>query len=368
MPSARTNTAVVSKRAKALAGPTVGAGYARGLLHFAVSKGADREELLRRSQIAASDLEDLDNRIALDRYVALMNAGAALTDEPALALQYGEAVRMQEISIVGLICEACETTRDVGEQLNRYGRLVYDRADGKPSDLIRLVVNESGVWIEAITPIFSAHAFIIEAEFARLVWNTRAMFGALPYLKEHPFPLEVHFMHEAPSYRAEYERVFQAPVTFGARWNAMRIHEGFGSLRQPPVSRYVFGVLSERAQALLDSLESAKTVKGQVESLLIPDLHKGDPSVERVAEKMGLSRQTLYRKLKAEGATFEKLLDQLRHKMALHYLNGKKVSVNETAYLVGFSDPSAFSRAFKRWTGASPRAMRRGSTVEAAHG
>ena len=69
---------------------------------------------------------------------------------------------------------------------------------------------------------------------------------------------------------------------------------------------------------------------------------------------MGLSRQTLYRRLKAEGVSYGWLLDELRHRMALHYLNGKKVSVNEAAYLVGFSEPSAFSRAFKRWTGTPP--------------
>lgn len=74
-----------------------------------------------------------------------------------------------------------------------------------------------------------------------------------------------------------------------------------------------------------------------------------------IAGKPGLSRQTLFRKLKAEGVTFEKVLDELRHRLALYYLSGQKVSVNETAYLVGFSDPAAFSRAFKRWTGCSPR-------------
>jgi AraC-like DNA-binding protein len=121
-------------------------------------------------------------------------------------------------------------------------------------------------------------------------------------------------------------------------------------------SRYVFGILSAHAEALLKSLESSKTTRGRVESLLMPVLHTGEASMDLIARKLGLSRQTLFRKLRAEGVTFEKLLDELRHKLALHYLSGKKASVNETAYLVGFSDPAAFSRAFKRWTGASPRA------------
>jgi AraC-like DNA-binding protein len=102
-----------------------------------------------------------------------------------------------------------------------------------------------------------------------------------------------------------------------------------------------------------------------VESLLMPILHKGDVSVDAIASKMAMSRQTLFRKLKAEGVTFEKVLDELRYRLALDYLSAKKVSVNETAYLVGFSDPAAFSRAFKRWTGTSPREAR-GAAVRTA--
>jgi AraC-like DNA-binding protein len=78
-------------------------------------------------------------------------------------------------------------------------------------------------------------------------------------------------------------------------------------------------------------------------------------STRRLVGELGLSRQTLFRKLKAEGVMFQQVLDQLRHKLALHHLTTDKASVQRTARLVGFSDATAFSRAFKRWTGLSPR-------------
>ena len=105
---------------------------------------------------------------------------------------------------------------------------------------------------------------------------------------------------------------------------------------------------------------------GRVESLLMPILHKGEASMDAIADKMAVSRQTLFRQLKSEGTTFEKVLDELRHQLALQYLRGKKVSVNETAYLVGFSEPASFSRAFKRWTGRSPREVRAANGARAA--
>jgi AraC-like DNA-binding protein len=79
--------------------------------------------------------------------------------------------------------------------------------------------------------------------------------------------------------------------------------------------------------------------------------------IQDIAAGLGLSKASLYRRLADEGCGFEEVLDALRHRMALHYLSGRKVSVNETAYLVGFSDPTAFSRAFKRWTGATPGSL-----------
>src|SRR6185369_6836993 len=157
----------------------------------------------------------------------------------------------------------------------------------KTPDMLRVVRKGDALWMEALHPTFNHNLWVTESEFARLVWNTRIMFASNPEFQTIGFPLEIHFTHAEPNYRAEYDRIFGVPLVFGAAWNAMRIDERFLALRQPPISRYVFGVLSERAQMLLKSLESTTTTRGRVESLLIPTLHAGDPSIERIAQKMG---------------------------------------------------------------------------------
>ena len=95
----------------------------------------------------------------------------------------------------------------------------------------------------------------------------------------------------------------------------------------------------------------------EVEKRLEPLLASGEVGIERLARDLGYSRQTLYRRLKAEGITYEQLLDGLRHRLALRFLR-EGLSVKDAAYRLGFSDPAAFSRAFKRWTGTSPSDMR----------
>ena len=100
-------------------------------------------------------------------------------------------------------------------------------------------------------------------------------------------------------------------------------------------------------------------LRTQVERRIEALLASGEVRVERVARDLGYGRQTLYRRLKAEGATFETLLDGVRRRLALRLLREEGVSVKEAAYRLGFSDPSAFSRAFKRWTGSSPSSPNR---------
>ena len=328
---------------------TVAAGLARGLLDLAEAKGADRQGLARRAGIDPADLLDQDNRIPFARYVALMRAGKDLTGDPALALHYGETSDLAAISVVGLIGDASETMMEAFLQLGRYGRLVIE-VDG-PTPRLQVEMRGADAWLIDTRENPNDFPELTESTFARLICGPRR-FGVTQLARE------VRVTHPAPAYREEYERIYGAPVTFEAVENAIRVDSVWFTHRVQLQPRYVFGVLSEHANALLKSLEGSKTMRGRVESLLMPVLHTGRASMDQVAGKLALSRQTVFRRLKAEGVTFETVLDELRHRLAVHYLKGRRVSVNETAYLVGFSDPAAFSRAFKRWTGVSPRTLR----------
>ncbi len=95
----------------------------------------------------------------------------------------------------------------------------------------------------------------------------------------------------------------------------------------------------------------------EIEQRIEPMLERGPVRIEAVARALGCSRQTLYRRLKEEGVTFAELLDALRRRLGLHYVRERGMSVKEAAYRLGFSEPAAFSRAYKRWTGSSPRRL-----------
>jgi AraC-like DNA-binding protein len=318
-------------------------------MELAVSKGASEKALAERSGIDPRELQDQDHRVAFAAYVDLMRAAKQLTNDPALALHYGETNDLAQISVVGLLGYASETMLEAFVQLNRYGRLVVE-FDG-PKDRFQVAYKNGGLWVVDTRAHPNDFPELTESTFARMVCGPRR-FGVAQLVEE------VHVTHPAPAYRTEYDRIFRAPVVFGADWNALRIDPAWAAHKIALQPRYVFGVLSERAEALLKALATSKSTRGRVEALLLPMLHTGKASVAVISASMGMSRQTLFRRLKSEGVTFEKVLDALRRQMALHYLGGKKVSVNETAYLVGFSDPAAFSRAFKRWTGVSPRSAR----------
>jgi AraC-like DNA-binding protein len=329
---------------------TVSAGYARSLVDYAAARGAERGALLAAAGLRDADIADMDRRVPHERYVALMRAAKAQTGDPALALHWSEDVNLSDVSVVGLLGYASRTMGEAFVQLQRYARLVVevDLPADAPTRFSHVPAH-GGLWIVDHRADPDALFEHTETAFARMVCGTRR-FGTTPFV------LEAHVTHADPGYRAEYERILGAPVRFGQAWNAMRIDPAWVAYPIQIQPAYVFGILARHADALMDALQGSKTVRGQVESLLMPRLHTGEAGIDEVAGQLAMSRQTLYRRLRDEGATFAGVLDDLRRRMALDYLSARRVSVNEAAYLVGFSDPAAFSRAFKRWTGASPRA------------
>jgi len=117
-------------------------------------------------------------------------------------------------------------------------------------------------------------------------------------------------------------------------------------------------VLDRHAENLLSRFPPRNSIVDQSRSIIGHELRGGDPSLERVAAQLGLSARTLQRKLHEQHTSHNELVDHLRHELAVRYLQEREMAIGEVAYLLGFSEPSSFHRAFKRWTGATPREFR----------
>ena len=203
-----------------LAEPTVGAGFARGLLELAVAKGADRAALLQQSGLPADALQDQDARIPVRSYVALMRAAKALTGDTALGLHYGEQVDIAEVSIIGLIGQASETALEAFQQLNRYVRLIIETDNEGGGDRFGMVFDRGGLWMVDNRKNPNDFPELTETAFAQLVCSPRRSdptYGVKA----------VHVTHAAPPHQAEYERIFRAPVIFGSDRNALQLDEAW---------------------------------------------------------------------------------------------------------------------------------------------
>jgi len=330
---------------------TIAASGVSALIDVAVSKGANRRTLVDRAHLDPAELDDPDNRVAFSKYVALMRAAQEMCNDPALALHFGEEVDLSEMSFTHQI--GARSMAEGMALMNRYARLTVEVGDENTD---RFVVASVGGNLWMIDTRRNANAFpeLTESGFARIVATTRRLLGDKQFIRA------VHFTFPAPAYRAEYDRIFCVPVIFESDKNAFLLDDNAMNFKPPAASKYVAELLTAHAEDLLAKLESSKSLTDRVERLLTARLESGDVSMETIARELGLSRQTLFRRLKTENTTFEKVLDDLRHRLALQYLDGEKKSVNQAAYLLGFSDPAAFSRAFKRWTGSSTRSYLKG--------
>lgn len=325
---------------------SVAAGMVLGLIDHAASKGADRLHLLAVAGLPSGEDIDPNRRVPLELYARVTREAKRLCNDPALAIEHAAAHGFDNLSIVGLVACACATMRDAIEQLNRLGRLVTD-ISVVGSERFTISHEHDGIWLtdnRLDQPPFP------ECTETTFIWLISAAWkpGDAPYCTL------AEVTHEDPGTRAAFERALGAPIRFGASRNALRVSPAWFDHPINHYPRYAFSVFCAHADSLLAELDASRSVAGQVERLILPMLHTGKVTAEEVARQLNLSGQGLYRALRAEGTTFEELLADLRHRFAKGYLAEQRASLKEIAYLLGYSDVSAFSRAFKRREGVSP--------------
>jgi len=328
------------------------AGFAASFASYACEKGANRSAVLAESGLVEKDLSDQDNRIPVSAYQKLIAAAIMQTGDTALLLRHTFDTELETMSVVGQIVHTSASLRHSIEQLNRYLHLMGDVELPPGTNRFELQQSDDALWIVDHLVLPPDMAYWSEVSFARFISEFRRSFPGVT------FELELQVTYPPPPHADQYPDLFRVPVQFNASRNALRIDPVWDSpeTQFEPGNAYAFGIFTQHADKLLAALQAETSIRAQIEAQILPKLHEGTLSMDRVAKDLGMSRQTLYRRLKAENVTFAEIHDDLRRRMALDYLSAQRVTVNETAYLLGFSEASSFVRAFKRWTGLSPTA------------
>jgi AraC-like DNA-binding protein len=170
--------------------------------------------------------------------------------------------------------------------------------------------------------------------------------------------LEVQFAHEAPGQISEHQRIFRAPVVFGCSTNNLVTEREFLERQVPAADQRLYRIMKRYLERILEEMSQEDGGFSSVRRAIAESLRDGEPSLAQVAKKLAMSPRTLQRQLKDYGTKFKILVNDTRRQFALSYLKDRKNSLTEIAFLLGYSEGSAITRAFKRWTGSTPLAYR----------
>jgi len=171
-------------------------------------------------------------------------------------------------------------------------------------------------------------------------------------------PLEVRFAHVPPADASDHERFFRAPVRFAMGENSFALAADLLALPCTRADAALAALLDRYADERIGRSAGIGRLADRVRSLIEAELRSGEVSATGLSKKLGMSVRSLNRLLATEGTTYQALLDALRHELAARQLGDPRTSVWEVAFQLGYSDLSAFYRAFRRWTGTTPAEFR----------
>lgn len=292
------------------------------------------------------DINSPEARIPAAQFTALWKDLASKIDDPHIGLHFAENSRAQPAGdVLTAVMYNCATVGDAMQKLARYHDLT--------TDWVQIKIH-SNAEHTAYSWESSFHDFPNNRQLSEAVicW----LFFALKNLTQSAPPIiEIHFQHPEPPDTSEHQRIFECPVNFSQTRNQIIIHNQGLAAPIPLANPRLLQRLEAIVQDQLDELYATDTWSERVTHLISEMLLNGQiPDVGSVAQELAVSARHLQNKLKEEGSTYRELYDQVRKEMAMRYLREPNVSMYDTAFLLGFSDQSAFNHAFKRWTGQSP--------------
>lgn len=316
----------------------------------------ERQGVLNRAsvedilQIGIPSLEDPDLRVSADNHYRLWEYAEQVTGNPGVGLRAGQVVDPERMGLVGHVFFNCD---NLGQAVTQYVRL-------------HRLINES------VTLSFEQ-----VGELAILTWQPdapthycrqdmdRTLAAALSRTRHFIHP-GIHaewaeIAHPQPAYAAEYEKLLGGPVRFGYPVTRLAFESRHLSHLIPHRNPYVYSAVLKQVNTVLARLQPRRSFGRKVRKLISMQMSTNRIDADSLAKQCHMSRQTLYRKLKKEDLGFHELVEQVRKDKALRYVAADQYALGEIAFLLGFSELSAFSRAFKRWTGIAPAQYRAGA-------
>lgn len=330
-----------------LTGFTALASWARAIRKALLAQRLDADALLQQAGIDPATLADPDARVPVVQTSRLWRLAVTATGDEALGLKVAREVQPTTFHALGYALAASATLGEAFGRAARYCRIVTDAGelsvetrDGECHVLLRPVTGEAAPAVEAIDA------------FAALQVRTARGLSARSVV-----PLRVALRRAAPVDPAAFERVFRAPVQFAADENRL-VFAATDFARPLEGANPELARLNESLAAQQLARLDAADLPARLRAALIQRLPDGEPTAAEVAATLHLSLRSLQRKLAERGLRYETLLDDIRRELSQQHLRDARLSLNEIAFLLGFSDASSFSRAFRRWTGVAPSAWR----------
>lgn len=321
----------------------------RGVINFCRSRGIPSEDLLAAAGIPATLVSVPGSRLSSEKAFALWEAAERATSDPLIAEHVVNILPFGTYTIADYLLLTGATPRDALQKFIRSFPLVNAAFE------LQLSSSRGGAHLELANqyapegPSRFYVEFIFSMIFARLrlaagvEWN----------------PKEVCFTHPAPSGIGTYHPTFHCAVRFNESMNRMTLEKDVADMTLPSGNALLSEMLDHYGQSLLK--QSAKDVfLNDVRKVLGDGFSRGDVRLQTTARKLALSSRSLQRELQYRGTSYRDELDQFRRGLALDLLS--RAHIHEISHLLQFSELSSFHRAFRRWTGKTPREYLRSKT------